>query len=49
MTNLIFDHEPRTWEELEDMVCQAFHEMGYESNRNKEKRLLILLRSIWYN
>jgi hypothetical protein len=33
---MIFDTEPVTWQELEDMVCQAFEEMGYESSRNAE-------------
>jgi hypothetical protein len=33
---MIFDTEPVTWQELEDMVCQAFEEMGYESSRNQE-------------
>ena len=33
---MIFDREPNTWEELEEMVNQAFQEMGYESNRNQE-------------
>jgi hypothetical protein len=36
MSNLIFDTEPDTWQELENMVCQAFEEMGYESNRKAE-------------
>jgi hypothetical protein len=28
-----FDKEPATWQELEEMVHQAFTEMGYVSNR----------------
>src|SRR5215813_8551028 len=36
MTNLIFDIEPVTWQELEGMVFQAFQEMGYETRRNRE-------------
>jgi hypothetical protein len=31
---MIFDSSPTTWQELEDQVCQAFCEMGYESHRN---------------
>lgn len=33
---LIFDSEPATWQELEELVCRAFDEMGYESTRNVE-------------
>lgn len=29
-----FDHEPSTWQELEELTLQAFDEMGYESTRN---------------
>ena len=29
-----FDAEPDTWQALEQMVAQAFSEMGYESYRN---------------
>jgi hypothetical protein len=32
--NRFFDHEPETWQQLEEMVEQAFSEMGYESHRN---------------
>ncbi len=32
--NKIFDHEPNTWQQLEEMVDSAFREMGYESYRN---------------
>jgi hypothetical protein len=28
-----FDKEPSSWQELEEMVCQVFTEMGYVSNR----------------
>jgi restriction endonuclease Mrr len=28
-----FDREPNNWHQLEEMVQQAFAEMGYESNR----------------
>jgi hypothetical protein len=35
MSDLIFDTEPANWQELEDLVCQAFQEMGYESRRNE--------------
>jgi restriction endonuclease len=35
MDNLFFDTEPQTWQELEELVCQAFIEMGYEIHRNK--------------
>ncbi len=34
MINKIYDHEPETWKQLEEMVNGAFHEMGYESYRN---------------
>ena len=34
MTGNFFDHAPETWQELEEMVQQAFAEMGYESSRN---------------
>ncbi len=34
MSYKIFDHEPKTWERLEEMTCQAFHEMGYTSHQN---------------
>jgi hypothetical protein len=36
MSDLIFDTEPTNWQELEDLVCQAFEEMGYESKRDEE-------------
>jgi hypothetical protein len=36
MSDLIFDTEPAKWQELEDLVCQAFQEMGYESRRNED-------------
>jgi hypothetical protein len=32
----IFDVSPSTWQELEEMVMQAFDEMDYESHRNYE-------------
>src|SRR5208282_1297567 len=35
MDSLLFDTEPQTWQELEELVCQAFKEMGYETYRNK--------------
>src|SRR5262245_57201905 len=31
---LFYDHEPSSWQELEELTLQAFKEMGYESNRN---------------
>lgn len=31
---MIFDSSPTTWQELEELVCQAFCEMRYESYRN---------------
>jgi hypothetical protein len=34
MANNIYDHEPETWQQLEEMVNLAFREMGYESYRN---------------
>jgi hypothetical protein len=34
MSNKIFDHKPKTWQELEKMVYTAFAEMGYESKKN---------------
>src|SRR5262245_40369946 len=34
MARLFFDHEPGSWQELEELTQQAFEEMGYESNRN---------------
>ena len=34
MTGNFFDNVPETWQELEEMVQQAFAEMGYESSRN---------------
>ena len=34
MNKLFFDHEPRDWKELEELVLQAFDEMGYQSSRN---------------
>jgi hypothetical protein len=36
MTKSIFDHNPGTWQELEEMVRQAFQEMGYGVERNYE-------------
>lgn len=36
MKSRIFDHEPTDWQKLEEMVCQAFEEMGYRSERNYE-------------
>lgn len=42
LSNLIFDTEPVTWQELEDMVCRAFDEKGYESSRKA-----ILLTARW--
>ncbi len=33
MTSEFFDRTPANWKELEEMVQQAFGEMGYESNR----------------
>ena len=36
MANMIFDTTPGKWEELEEMVNQAFLEMGYESKQNHE-------------
>lgn len=36
MENKIFDHKPKTWQELEEMVCQAFNEMGYKCEKNYE-------------
>jgi hypothetical protein len=36
MPLLIFDTAPLTWQELEEMVHQAFDEMGYETARNVE-------------
>ena len=36
MTKSIFDHNPSTWQELEEMVKQAFQEMGYKAERNSE-------------
>jgi Restriction endonuclease len=32
----IFDAQPRTWQDLEHFVEQAFAEMGYESHRDHE-------------
>jgi Restriction endonuclease len=34
MAAKIFDENPETWQHLEDMVNQAFIEMGYESQRS---------------
>jgi hypothetical protein len=34
MPRSFFDHEPTNWQELEQLIQQAFEEMGYESNRN---------------
>ena len=36
VNKLIFDHSPGTWRELEEMVYQAFNEMGYTCTKNKE-------------
>lgn len=33
---MIFDSPPATWQELEELVCQAFCEMRYESYRNHQ-------------
>ena len=33
---MIFDSYPDTWQELEELVCQAFREMRYESHRNHQ-------------
>lgn len=33
---MIFDTSPQTWQHLEEMVNQAFSEIGYESYRNHE-------------
>jgi Restriction endonuclease len=36
MPSHIFEVQPRTWQELELLVAQAFDEMGYESHRDYE-------------
>ena len=36
MSNLIFDLEPKSWQDLEALVFQAFDEMGYEVYRNRK-------------
>lgn len=34
MTNKIYNHKPKTWQQLEDMVYLAFIEMGYISHKS---------------
>ena len=34
MSGQFFDRDPNNWQDLEDLVLQAFIEMGYESNRS---------------
>ena len=34
MNKRIYDNDPNNWQELEEMVCQAFIEMRYKAQRN---------------
>jgi hypothetical protein len=36
MNKRIYDNDPNNWQELEEMVCQAFIEMRYKAQRNYE-------------